>query len=1193
MTNRIDLPETSPSQAREAPSIGKDQFSRKKLLGLLHLITADLKTRGNKTPHVYLPFRSRVDDAKLDQFLGRVFPGGVMIDLSNEAVTRSLLTEFDEFTLTCALKFLWCRLPNNEIIGWDEYQEFKRKEQEAGYPKDAFLAIMPKCLLSAAHASIVYDFLDLLINLAANSQKNHLNGEKITKMASIWAFSCTPKSNSGFYDATMIREVSFLDGLQACEQRSNGLYHLLLSFLRAMLPDKKAETLKLPKTLQSLLIASTYPPPEDENTVKSAITIPCVHVRSTRKSADPYELLSKIRHTLRFDQKDAFLSIENYTILKSILQKDSTSEIISNLTEESRRCLQRLTAKPGVSHHDIYSGWARLSLGINSDIPLFSEVTILNVTLRDYYIWTWLSSLASDQSTSMKALFGRSIVVEAGLCGFKKWIIITETTILPDEYVSMFKNNPAPEDKTLPPLPVIEKMTKPDNIPIEEEPLPLLPVEKDSILIDITNAIDSFAFEDQVLVSENQLNLNKLAEPEREISPQVPPKPFPQTTAKRERPRPSPPEKTLSPKADRAKMTSPKRAPKPIEENGQRDCPEVQAHKMDADKSLPQEPSVLGPINGHKKGSDNNPSRHVKPSESYEVPPRHTQLVVKQEMTRPEEGTQIEMPEHFQNTQPSPARIAESLEPKRQIEKPQDQSMYPSRTDEHVDINEPRTQAYFESVPPVQERARKIPAPEEHERKKLSATPSNECREPPMEEAGRALQEQESVDSPAPYHNHYHERQSPAYQNHGVYEPSVDINTERSASPAKKKKKKKRKSRNKDFSMPDFLPDGPPPPFPPVDFSGPQHNGFEPRSQPQFDQTQVENGERGHGVEQRYEDRNDEFHVHRELVVPNQGGCYSSHDVYAKEPEELSPNKTRIDRVQRHSNGNEPAAKPVQTRNQPYQESRPMYSGASITRSSHDFGPELQARQHDPPHNPHEFKQPLHNSHEYKQPHHSYEYEQWGQMAQPSAQKPPKQTLPPQSHHLPMQAQPEPQTEHFEQSPLQSQAPETQPQTPSQRTQPYVIPQLTLQQFLRRQYLLLQQYQPQFQQQFQQTQYPTTRWPSNAPTQLYPPAMGPPNCNPAMQWPQPQYGMPPQAYGPPPMHGFPMPQPMYYPPPQGYYPPPQGYYPPPQHVGKPKAKPTTSELAILTMPMAVGFKKNSNPNKAGMRAAFNQGSFGI
>lgn len=446
MGTQMDLPDLpSKFNKLDYEGISASQFTRKNLKSILHLITGELKKRGTKTPHVFLPFRSKIDDYKLEKLLTRLFPHGELIKDDTSVV--EILKNFDEFTLICGLKYLWSRLPNNEIIGWDVYLEYKRKEREAGYPKVAFLSIMPKCLSSPAHASIVYDFLDLLISLSSNSQYNYLSGRKIAKMSSIWAFN-TSKNNlvqsSAFYDATIEKENNFVDGLNHWQESTDAIFHLLLSFLRAMLPENEMETLKLPKTLQSLLITNNYPPLSDTDSIKSIITIPCVSVKSTKRSSNPYELISKVRHVLSFDKKDSFVSIENYTILKSIFEKQSTNEIVSSLTEESRRVLTRLAEEPINSNYGLYPGWLNPQenrVSVDPNIPLFSEVTIKNVSIQDYYIWAWLSSLASDQPALKKAIFGRSLVVEAGLRGFQKWLILTEEIMSTEEYMSKFKSS--------------------------------------------------------------------------------------------------------------------------------------------------------------------------------------------------------------------------------------------------------------------------------------------------------------------------------------------------------------------------------------------------------------------------------------------------------------------------------------------------------------------------------------------------------------------------------------------------------------------------------------------------------------------------------------------------------------------------------------------------------------------------------
>lgn len=1171
MKKDIDLPAIPPSQDREATAIGNDQLTRKKLQGLLHLITAELKARGTKTPHVFLPYRSRVDDGKLEVFLKRVFPGGIMIDVSRDTETRALLAEFDEFTLTCGLKFLWCRLPNNEIIGWDTYLEFKRKEAEAGYPKDAFLAIMPKCLSSAAHASIVYDFLDLLISLSANSQYNHLNGQKIAKMASIWAFSCAPKSSSAFYDATMVREVSFLEGLEAWKKLSNGLFHLLLSFLRAMLPDTEAETLNLPKTLQSLLIANTYPPPEDINPVKSVITIPCVHVRSTRKSADPYELISKIRHTLRFDKKDAFLSIENYTILKNIFQKESTAEIVSTLTEESRRCLARLTTKSESSKYNIYPGWARLSNGVNPNIPLFSEISISSVTLQDYYIWTWLSSLASDQSASMKSLFGRSIVVEAGLRGFQKWMIITETTILSDEYTAMFKSTgPAKKDLPLPPA---NKVMPKDEAPLPRkttDDAPPPPVEKDSLFNEIASAIDNIGLDNKEPISDYQVYYNSLAQAEnREDSPVKSLSP-PASKNMRDRPRPPPLELQASTVTPRVRPPSPKKEPtypEPVDSWNANNVPEFQGYKVYAKElSLLPDRSVLEPINDHQRSSENIPAKANKPPTVLEVPQRSERRVSPEAIQAP-----IEYPEASKR-QPSSQQIRSMVNiPGHFPQDPAEKHAQPINNFAKEGRNDPYPKSHLDLVAdtglkPVKQHAHSPPKPPvvepqtyrdpvEPQSYKKSLEPEkyredvdygtlqapaqpDSVKNPPLQPERKDNYEDLNIIPNSHTHNNIshnsrdarfdeplHSRQEIPYDRYNELEQASPQDQTFLPSPEKKKKKKKRKPKmDGEFSMPNHLPDGPPPEFPPMgDFPE------------EFLQHAKQTGLELPQNEMEYQPKKEKKpHKSKKKRSPDQqppAGEYfpqptdSGHQYYNQgQQNDYYDQNNHYDT---RNNSSFDGSNNVPARSQDRGYSEPIVGNNSFQRSEPGYQESPMGYHPPDDQQPHGEGYPLQ---------HGGRPQQHQQQYQP--QVPPQQLQ--QRHQMP------PQASH-QIPPQQFQNPSAQFQQPPQ--------------------------------QFQQFQQPLQY---SAPMHQ--------NYAPNMQWQQPQgYAPQPQAYAPAPQ-GF-------TPPPQGYgapmqpmYHPQQGYFPPQQQYGKPRPKPTTSELTMMNMPMAVGIKKK--PNKAGMRAALNQG-FGI
>lgn len=460
------LPDGSGGSSGHSSKIHIDEFTRRNLKAIIHVITGELKLRGTKTPHVFLPFRSRIEDKKLELFLAHAFPNG---SVASELELKSLVKDFDEFTLICAIKYIWSRLPNHEIIGWDVYLEFKRKEEQQGYPRTAFLTIMPKCLSSPSHASIVYDFLDLLVSIASNSQYNYLSGRKIAKMSSLWAFNpARAKMKSAFYDATIDRDNSFTEGLDRWKDSCGALFHLLLSFLRAMLPENDMDTLKLPKTLQSLLISNSYPPLANNDSVKSMIKIPCVMLKSTKPSENVYELLSKVRHTIKFDKKDTFISIENYTILKNIFKKGSTADIVASLSEESRRIFGRLTDAPDSSDYELSPGWAPFGGKVDENIPLFTEWEIQDVTIQDYYIWTWLSSLGSDQHSSVKRNFGRSLIAEVEVLDQRKWIVVSEQIIPTEEYLRKFKSTPEVPAKDR-----IPSVDSHKDIPLPPPPPPL------------------------------------------------------------------------------------------------------------------------------------------------------------------------------------------------------------------------------------------------------------------------------------------------------------------------------------------------------------------------------------------------------------------------------------------------------------------------------------------------------------------------------------------------------------------------------------------------------------------------------------------------------------------------------------------------------------------------------------------------
>ena len=454
------------------------EFNRNDVRELIHTITQELKIKGNKTPLVILAFRPKVDDSKLSFFLTQVFPNGTKpapINVIERAVKNT-----DEFTLMAALKYLWTRLPMNSIIGWDAYETFKKLEAKSDYPKKAFLEFMPQCLTSPAHASIVYDFLDLLVSLSANAKENQLSGRKISKMAGIWAFHGPPNSANLTKSRLDPTENSFREGLRDWLPAADAMFHMLLSFLRSMLPDDHNTKLQLPRTLQALLASNSYPPPDLTYSSSTLVSVPLVTIRSSSLSRSPIELLNKIPKVLRFDNPNDFEAKEDYALLKSLCKNDAN--ILNKLSNESRRIIGLLCKKADESN--LNAGWPEYNPPANL-LQKQTEVLVSRVSIDDYFIWTWMSSMSFEETAAKKKLFGRSLISEFVFDGFKKWIIVEEQNIessfrnheppLPEKPKSQKRNvsGPQPHYTSLlgdEPLPAAKPRSKPRVL--QESPVP-------------------------------------------------------------------------------------------------------------------------------------------------------------------------------------------------------------------------------------------------------------------------------------------------------------------------------------------------------------------------------------------------------------------------------------------------------------------------------------------------------------------------------------------------------------------------------------------------------------------------------------------------------------------------------------------------------------------------------------------------
>lgn len=459
------------------------EFARNDIRELIHAITQELKIKGDKTPLVLLAFRPKAENSDLTSFLTQVIPNGNKPAPIN--IIERVVRNTDEYTLMASLKYLWTRLPMNSIIGWDAYETFKKLEAKADYPKKAFLEFMPQCLTSPAHASIVYDFLDLIVSLSANAKENQMSGRKISKMAGIWAFHGPPNSANLTKSRLDPTENSFREGLKDWLPAADAMFHLLLSFLRSMLPDDHGTKLQLPRTLQALLASNSYPPPDLTYSSSTLVSVPLVTIRSNKMSKSPIELLNKIPKVLRFDNPNVFEAKEDYALLKSLCKNDAN--ILNKLSHESRRIISLMCKRS--EETNLHAGWPEYNPP-DSQRQSQTTVGISRVSIDDYFIWTWMSSISFEETSAKKKLFGRSLIAEFVFDGFKKWIIVeeqnTESSIrnheppLPEKPRSMQQqqqrnvSNPQPHYKSLlsdEPISTA-KPRKPKTKVLQESPVP-------------------------------------------------------------------------------------------------------------------------------------------------------------------------------------------------------------------------------------------------------------------------------------------------------------------------------------------------------------------------------------------------------------------------------------------------------------------------------------------------------------------------------------------------------------------------------------------------------------------------------------------------------------------------------------------------------------------------------------------------
>ncbi len=305
-------------------------------------------------------------------------------------------------------------------------------EKYQNYPKKSFQDILPLCINDPYRASIIYDFFDLIVDISAHSHQNKMNGQKVTKLAGLWAF----KTNSPRRSTICTYE----EGVETWLPASQAMLHLSLSFLRSIVAENRKLKISptLPKPLQALLASSVYPPkPASE---LKLINVPLITLKSDSLSKNPTELLLRVSKSITFNKPDVF-NVDDFEVLKYLFE--NPIDMFDKLTPESCRILKRIENSMDINTDNGLSWTSKIPLPVannNNDYATEESkvftVSLSDVPIADYYIWAWMASLSPEVSESKKIIFGRSVIVEVQIDSLntllnddtkrKRWVIVDE-----------------------------------------------------------------------------------------------------------------------------------------------------------------------------------------------------------------------------------------------------------------------------------------------------------------------------------------------------------------------------------------------------------------------------------------------------------------------------------------------------------------------------------------------------------------------------------------------------------------------------------------------------------------------------------------------------------------------------------------------------------------------------------------------
>ncbi|CAN6674736.1 hypothetical protein TRVA0_063S00188 [Trichomonascus vanleenenianus] len=318
------------------------------LADLIMEVTKEIKARGVLAPYLLLPFRPESAPDELRSLISAIFPIGKS-PLTGDDLLREIRLA-DVYSLAGLLKWCWCRLPGG-IVSWKVYEMFKAQEAEAGFKEDSFLTVLPKLVDSAAHASIVFHFFDLVTSIATHGRRNGMGPRKLARLAGLWAFDIRKPD--------MNEPTSFADGLGAWSTAADATNHIFLAFLRLFQtrPPAPGEPLKplgpLPRSLLPYLENNRYPPKPLSADRSRLVAVPMITLTVGKLSASPLVLLRRVAKTIRFDNPPLFHSEDDFNTLFFLFSDPESIEY--KMSPESLRIVNDIiNENPLITDHPIH-----------------------------------------------------------------------------------------------------------------------------------------------------------------------------------------------------------------------------------------------------------------------------------------------------------------------------------------------------------------------------------------------------------------------------------------------------------------------------------------------------------------------------------------------------------------------------------------------------------------------------------------------------------------------------------------------------------------------------------------------------------------------------------------------------------------------------------------------------------------------